>query len=240
MVISMKNKKGFAFVETIIVLTVVTLSLTMLLSTYSLLARKTKEKENYDKASDKYLLNSILNLGTNNVYNYESLLKANGDLKITPENCNESENEKLMIKVGDKKEHFIFNVFGENNSSGENVCSKIFDELSIVSLYLIADVNEALKDDQATKKYDNGTIEYIKTLKKCNDEKRYVNEVKKDEHGNQIGNPVVKDIDDIINNAGKCMVPVNYFVGVFYRNDQYYFASIPLGTNTASIIDNSN
>ena len=64
------KKKGFVFVESIVVLMVVALSLTVLISSYSLVTRKTKEKEHYDKASDKYLLYAISKLGTDDKCNY--------------------------------------------------------------------------------------------------------------------------------------------------------------------------
>ena len=64
------NKKGFVFVESIVVLVVVALSLAMMISSYSLVSRKTKEKEYYNRASDKYLLYSISNLATDDKCNY--------------------------------------------------------------------------------------------------------------------------------------------------------------------------
>lgn len=55
----MKNKKGFVFVETIVVLTLVALSLSIVLITFSLITRKTKIKEKYNQSSDLYLLYNI-------------------------------------------------------------------------------------------------------------------------------------------------------------------------------------
>ena len=66
----MKEKNGFVFVESVVVLVVVALSLSMLISSYALVKRKTQEKEYYDKASDKYLLYSLSNLGTDDLCNY--------------------------------------------------------------------------------------------------------------------------------------------------------------------------
>ena len=42
------NKKGFVFLETIIILVLVTLSLTTMLSSYTLITSKSREKEFYD------------------------------------------------------------------------------------------------------------------------------------------------------------------------------------------------
>ena len=64
------KKDGFVFVESVVVLVVVALSLAMLISSYSLVTRKTKEKERYDKTSDKYLVYVLSKLGTDDVCNY--------------------------------------------------------------------------------------------------------------------------------------------------------------------------
>ena len=66
------KKDGFVFLESVVVLVVVALSLTMLIASYSLVARKTKEKEDYNRTSDKYLVYNISNLGTNDLCNYSS------------------------------------------------------------------------------------------------------------------------------------------------------------------------
>ena len=210
------NKKGFAFVETVLVLTIVTLSLTLLLSSYSLITRKTKEKENYDKGSDKYLLYSILNSGVNNVNNYPAYLNncesevgsIKCNIKITPDNCY----TKPKNNNGDKLE-ILDNIYGTTQLNGKYVCTNLYENMNIMYLYVIQDVQAALKDTNAVKFFDNGTVEYIKTLKKCND----INYTMIDENGHTI----LKDPD-------VCSSPVSYLVGVFYRNNDYYFASIEI------------
>ena len=57
------KKEGFVFLESVVVLVVVMLALTMLLLTYSLISRRTEEKEDYNKSSDIYLLYSINKMG---------------------------------------------------------------------------------------------------------------------------------------------------------------------------------
>ncbi|MGM9877933.1 MAG: InlB B-repeat-containing protein [Bacilli bacterium] len=204
----MKNKKGFAFMETVIILMVVTLSLTLLLSTYSLISRKSKEKENYDKASDKYLLYSVMNLGTNARYNYKSMLDENYILgpKITPNNCSEYD--------------VLRNIYNDSelSLSSETNCKKIYENMDIIALYLVKDINQALSSPEATSHFDNGTINYLKTLKKCNDE----------------DNKYIKDGMVINISEYVCDKPINYLVGVFYRNDEYYFASLVLGDEKLS------
>ena len=205
----MRRKNGFAFIESVIVLTVVTLSLVLLLTTYSLIARKTKEKENYDRASDKYLLYSIMNLGTNARYNYRTFLEEDLSIgpKITPENCHQND--------------IIKNIYNDNDdTSGESEynCKKIYDSMDIKAIYIVKDIYAALRNESAASHFDNGVIEYMKTLKKCNT-------LAVDEDGENIY---------INNNYDDCDEPINYIIGVFYRNNQYYFASLQLGNEKLS------
>lgn len=241
-------KKGFVFIETIIVLMIVTMSLTLLFASYTLIKTKSMEKENYDKISDKYLLYAISNLGTNATYNYGTIAD-NGYLALTPKNCDKYENimhilsaekfegkdckdyvfEKCDSATGTKKTNCdicqgYYNIFSPkaekkvqiNTSSFEKIetpvsnCQKIFTELNVVHLYVIPDVTDALRAKNATKIYDNGTINYLKTLKKCYDK----------DYASQGG--LVKD------EAETCNDSVRYLVGVFYRYGEYFFASIEI------------
>ena len=74
----------------------------------------------------------------------------------------------------------------------------------------VSDIEKALKQSDAVSNFDNGTIEYMKSLRKCYDDV-YVD-----------GNGFVKD------DATVCTNPIQYMIGVFYRNGDYYFASIEL------------
>lgn len=258
-------KKGFVFIETIIVLMIVTMSLTLLFASYTLIKTKTQEKENYDKISDKYLLYAISNLGTNASYNYGTIADY-GNLIIEPKTCaeynkvvyykkeNQSNENKYTYEpqncqnfVFDKcKETYInsldedkqqeqidtcnmcvyYNIFSPkatkkvqiNTSSFSKEdtsvpnCQKVFTELDVVRLYVINDIREALKSDNATQLYDNGTINYLKTLRKCYDN-NYASE-----------GGLVKDDENI----NTCNDPVRYLVGVFSRYDEYFFASIEI------------
>ena len=64
------KKNGFVFLESIVVLVVTMLALTLLLISYSLITRKAKEKEEYDRTSDKYLIYNLSNFGTTDLYYY--------------------------------------------------------------------------------------------------------------------------------------------------------------------------
>lgn len=199
------KKNGFVFVESIVVLVVVALSLAMMISSYSLITRKTREKEYYNKASDKYLLYAINKLGTTDDCNYVDSChisdpndKRNDiDFSATKSNC-------ATTKIGS----IIYD------------CGKVFDELNISRIYFVYDVYKALNkekkdasgsfvhmtDAEYYSYYDSGTIEYMKTLKKC----------------------AVED------DPSNCSVSIKYLIGVFKIGDEYHYASIELGQKEES------
>lgn len=194
------NKKGFVFVESIVVLVVVALSLAMLISSYSLVTRKLKEKEYYDKASDKYLLYAISNLGTDDDCNYSIA-------------CNSLGGD--TFKDDSKKITFRADASGDyactKSKLGKIIydCNSVFNEMNLVHLYVVENIVEDLHDNCSTEKcsvrfYDSGTIEYMKSLKKCND-------------------------DGFVNHQNVCDDPITYMIGVFERgNGEYYYASIEI------------
>ena len=113
------NKKGFVFVESIVVLMVVTLSVAMLIASYSLVSRKTKEKENYDRASDKYLLYAISTMGTDEKCNYAT---SNNTIAA----CNGIEFEANKTTCTTKKTGYLM-----------KDCTKVFEEAKISNLYVV-------------------------------------------------------------------------------------------------------
>lgn len=192
------NKKGFVFVESIVVLVVVALSLAMMISSYSLVSRKTKEKEYYNRASDKYLLYSISNLATDDKCNY-GISCENEDVSFRADrdpgdyNCENT-------KIGDLMYH----------------CSEVFREMELYRVYVIENVDTVLKDSNSVSLYDSGTLEYLKTLKRCND--RNEND----------------DYSDY-KNSQTCEEPITYMVGVFERGEnEYYYAAIEVGISYES------
>ena len=70
------KKEWFVFLESVVVLVVVMLALTMLLLTYSLISRRTEEKEDYNKSSDIYLLYSINKMGATEKEYYKATEEA--------------------------------------------------------------------------------------------------------------------------------------------------------------------
>ncbi len=192
------KKNGFVFVESIVVLVVVALSLAMMISSYSLISRKTKEKEYYNRASDKYLLYSIASVGTDDICNYgigcNSSIGRNVNFHATPSNCVNTKMGKILYQ-----------------------CSEVLNELRVSDIYVVDDISKELKtnynikDADGTQYYKNGVIEYMKTLKKCNDA-----------NNSNVINGYASNLPD-------CSSPIKYMIGVFKRgNDDYYYAAIEL------------
>ena len=189
------KKDGFVFVESIVVLVVVALSVALLISSYSLISRKTKEKEFYDTAGDKYLLYAISQLGSDETCNYAGVGTGTGECRVVDfvansTNCASKKPGKMMIN-----------------------CSKLFEDLNVKQLIVISNVREALASNStALSDYDNGVIEYLKTLKACRDENEY-----REVNGKKY---YVKN--------SSCNQPIRYLVGEFERDGNFYYASLEL------------
>jgi hypothetical protein len=206
------KKDGFVFVESVVVLVVVALSIAMLFSSYSLVTRKTKEKENYDKASDKYLIYVLSRLGTDDVCNYSV-------------GCSNLSHKDISFRA-DSDPSSSYNC--ATTKAGEILydCNKVFDDMDLVHLYVVENIRNELNNMdsdgnirgtgelRAIDKFDNGTIEYMKTLKKCND----LNTI--DSNGRFINNNT---------ETSRCLNQITYMIGVFERgNGDYYYAAIEL------------
>ena len=173
--------------ETIMVLIVVAVALAALLASYSMLTRKARQAESYDKVSDKYLLYAIATLGNTSGTAY----LASDNFELTFESCatfDSPDSDHPMAYVITKDE-----------------CKGIFNDYNLKYFYKINNVSEVLKSSyrnkdnlRTTQIYDNGSIEYMKTLQKYS----------LDENGTPI--------------------PIKYVIGVFYRNEKYYYASVKL------------
>ena len=135
------KKDGFIFVETVTVLIVLALSLAMSLSSYNLLASKSKQKQYYDIASDKYLVWSINELGNKTGVNYQTPFVA------TKDTC-------TSTTMG--------NVLSD--------CKSVFKDTNMVYFIVVNNIQKSLESPTATKTYDNWTIEYMKILKRFEDD----------------------------------------------------------------------
>ena len=194
------KKNGFVFIESVVVLVVVALSLAMLISSYSLISRKTKEKEYYDKASDKYLLYALSNLGTDDSCNYSISCPSLGGSTF--------KNSAQVAFRADQTGTYACT----NSKLGKILvdCEQVFEEMGIVHIYVVDNIVNDLNDNCSNQPtcsvnfYDSGTIEYLKSLKKCND-------------------------TNFTKNSITCSDPIKYMIGVFERdNGEYHYASIEI------------
>lgn len=140
------KKDGFVFVETVTVLIVVALSLTMSLSSYELLSSKSKQRKYYDVSSDKYLLWTINELGNKTGSSYENNMVASKD------NCTSTKMGEVLTD-----------------------CKSVFNDTDLIYFIRINNITTSLSDSSATKTYDNGTIEYLKTLRRNDDNNEPIN-----------------------------------------------------------------
>lgn len=140
------KKDGFIFMESLTVLIVVLLATTMLLSSYSLFVRKSKEKETYNFPSDRYLLFNIarLNAKDDEYYTNSGYIANRREASVT--NPNSCENTPMKNRLSD--------------------CKQLFKDTDLVFFIVIKDIKKELKRPDITSVYDSGTIEYLKTLKK--------------------------------------------------------------------------
>ncbi len=165
------KKKGFVFVESVAVLVVVILALTLFISSYKVLVRKSKAKDYYNLPKDKYLLYNIVNFGDSSApYNVNTSFIAHEST------CETYMSEKMSN------------------------CSQLFNDTSLDSLLVIYDLNTVLENGTIIEIKDGSygitsdIIEYLKTLKKTD-----------------------------ANGYG-----LDYVVGVFKRDNKYYYASLLL------------
>ena len=147
------RKKGFIFLETISILMVVALSLTILLASYTLVYTKAKQHKYYDLPRDLYTLYAVANLvDTSSIGS-----------------------DVVMVS---------------NSSSCEMVDGK-YTVLGVT----IKNCGEFMNDTY----FDNVTIEYLKTLPRCYEQK-----------------------------CTKTSPGRKYLLGIFKRQNKYYYASIEL------------
>jgi len=137
------KKKGFIFVETVVVLVVVMLSLTLALATYSLITRRSKVKVYYNNASDLYLLYTLSNLGTNTAQNYSTL--SSSTFFVNENNCK----DKLTF-ISDS-------------------CAELFNDFNINTLGVVTNVSDLLNNsDNSNNDINADFILFLETLKMYN------------------------------------------------------------------------
>lgn len=152
----MKNKRGFVFAETIIVLTVVSFGLILLYTTFSRVLRREKARSSYNQPVDIYYLNTIKNY-------LKSLESEFPDQKITPRgyttgtryiNTGQNSNYfRLECQCSEQINSAVLNKFGfeyckDNfNHVYANYCSDLNNHLGVREIYIIKNNNEAIPSE---------------------------------------------------------------------------------------------
>lgn len=166
------NKKGFIFLETISILMVVALSLITLLASYTVVYTKAKQHKYYDQPRDLYTLYSVANLiDTGNL--------PNGIIKVSNSNSCEDTIISTLVRKGE--------------------CGRFMNDLNMTTFAVIDDINVELHKKTKDTLFDNVTLEYLKTLPRCYEDKCTES------------------------SAGR-----KYLLGVFKREGKYYYASIEI------------
>ena len=166
-----------------------------------------KQKEEYDRTSDKYLIYNLSNFGTTDLYYYGFQDADTLSFKAEKDLC------KYFPKSNSDKTVYVNEILSD--------CEQVFKDTNLKYLYTIRDINKALQGEEKTvvinpvthasqtileptKKYDNGTVEYMKTLRQCKTQ--------------------------VVESGGKriCNDPIHYLIGVYEKNNRFYFASIEI------------
>lgn len=149
----MKNKRGFVFVETIVVVAVLTISILMVYSTYSSMLIKEKNRLKYNDSVYLYRTYYVTKFLKN--FRFDNLIQSFA----------KNEDDAYLQKIDCNTGAFID---GEN----KNLCESILFDLNISNLYLAKSNLSALQD---CTDYTNGVctifrqinasaVEYVKTI----------------------------------------------------------------------------
>lgn len=137
------KKKGFIFVETIVVLVIVVLSLTMILASYSLVTRKNNINKYYNRPNEMYALYYVMKLGTTESSSYYSDINT-------------------MTSFYTKKSSCASSVL--NNYLRD--CNSLLGDLKITNIGIIKSINSELSRSDVHTVYSNGVIEFLKHLQR--------------------------------------------------------------------------
>lgn len=141
------NNKGFIFLETISILMVVALSLTILLASYTLVYTKAKQHKYYDQPRDLYALYAVANIIDT------STLDSNVVMVSNSSSCEKVDGKDTIL-----------------GKSIEN-CSDFMNDFNMTTFAVIEDLNSELYKKSNDTYFDNVTIEYLKTLSRCYEKK---------------------------------------------------------------------
>lgn len=129
-------KKGFVFLETIAVLTVVAIATSMLLVNYTVIMKRVDINTYYDNSSDIYALYTFMNIGTtlkDNYITYESNFFTRRD------NCSSSDINKYISS-----------------------CDNVMKKYDLLYAGVIKNISNEVKNNYS--RYQSGTINYLEYI----------------------------------------------------------------------------
>ncbi len=156
------NKKGFIFVETIVVLVITLLALALMLSSCLLIVRKTNINRYYNRPNELYALRTFISIGTSETNQYsERFLLNSGDAcqsssPIVPEHMSVEDCTKLLNKFHIKKIGYITDINEE--------LSAMKDDPNILAQYdteLVNFINNLQTVEKANKEDPGVSIKYV-------------------------------------------------------------------------------
>ena len=175
----MKKKKGFAFIETIVTIVILSAALLYLYSSYSAIITEEERRVYYDDTAFIYYTNYVrkfleeyadLNTIKNNVFNetyittigaeYEGLFKSDKNMKESLEKIVQSFKINQIILVDSK-------MFDECFSNTEDKCDRSLENLGYNLKTYINTINDTSYDYYLVVEYASNIDEDTKKLDKC-------------------------------------------------------------------------
>ncbi len=145
------NKNGFVFVETIVVITILTSALLLLFSSFSNILKKEKERMNYDDVAYIYRTHYLKN----------TLDKLN--LKDALNNLNSDDNKYFLTINKDTNNLFL----GKENY--QNYFNKLLDDYEVEEMFIVKtkeldNLKACLIDNSCDNEFNEDIIKYLKTI----------------------------------------------------------------------------
>lgn len=144
------KKNGFVFLETLVVVCVLSLTLLLLFGTYSYILRKSRERNVFDTTEMIY----------KTYYTKDILIHEYGNIETYINTCTKLKNSIYECSLG------------------ENRLSQLSKSFEVEKIYFFAP-SDVLDDNDVILKLDATTIDYVKYLGKNNKSRRMVVKYKK-------------------------------------------------------------
>lgn len=165
------KKNGFVFMETIIVVAVLSVTLILLYSSYSYIIKKTKERNNYDTTETIYkthLVNDVLN-GLKPESSSETGIVYFAKNHLSSSNKPTDEEIKSGIVCNKIKNSYVCDISSDNYHGELETVKSVFQ---VEKLYFLNPFDIYLSDDRTDWLYnfDATTIDYINKLGDTNNQ----------------------------------------------------------------------